>query len=146
MTFEQALEIAARVHAGQPDKVGEPVLLHVIRVVVAVSAEARVVASLHDALEDKRVSEDQLRDAGIRREDLEALRLLDKAGRPDDEYQDYIEEIAAAEGEAGCLAREVKRADLRDNLGRMTDELRAKRPDLEPKYRRALERLNAAGA
>ena len=49
----------------------------------------------------------------------------------------YIERIAAAEGKPGELAREVKRADLRHNLGRLTAEL----DGLRPRYERALERL-----
>jgi len=50
---------------------------------------------------------------------------------------DYIERLATATGRAGVLAREVKGADLRHNLGRLT-------PDLEgfrARYEGALQRL-----
>jgi (p)ppGpp synthase/HD superfamily hydrolase len=39
MTFEQAIEIAARAHAGRKDKYGEPELMHVLQMVVAVPPE-----------------------------------------------------------------------------------------------------------
>ena len=40
MTFEQAIEIAARALASTQDKFGEPVLMHVLRVVVPAAGGA----------------------------------------------------------------------------------------------------------
>lgn len=57
--------------------------------------------------------------------------------RADGAYERYIDRIAVAEGKPGELAREVKRADLQHNLGRLTPELEL----LRPRYERALERL-----
>jgi (p)ppGpp synthase/HD superfamily hydrolase len=139
LKLEEAVAIAARVHAGHPDKQGEMYLLHLMRVALAVSESARVVAILHDAIEDERVKEEELVSAGLDSTQLEALRLVTKS--KDEKYEPYVERIARAGGEPGRIAREVKKADLRDNLDRMTDELRRHRSDLEPKYQRALDRL-----
>ena len=134
MTFEQAVEIAARALAGVKDKFGEPELLHVLRVVVAVPPEARVVAALHDVLEDSELTAEDLEAAGLGGAELEAVLLLTRG--EDEPYEEYIERIATAEGEAGRLARVVKLADLRDNLGRVTPELE----DLRERYEKAIGR------
>jgi len=46
--------------------------------------------------------------------------------------------------EVGRLARLVKKADTRDNLERITPEIRSERPDLEARYKKALARLREA--
>jgi (p)ppGpp synthase/HD superfamily hydrolase len=135
MTFEQAVETAARALAGRTDKFGELELMHTLRVVVAVPPEARVVAALHDVLEDSDMTAEDLRRLGLGDVELEAVLLLT---RPDDEpYEDYIERLATAPGEAGRLARIVKLADLRDNLSRTRPE----QEDLRQRYERAIKRL-----
>jgi (p)ppGpp synthase/HD superfamily hydrolase len=137
MTFEQAVEIAARALVGVEDKYGEPELLHTLRVVLAVPPDARVVAALHDVLEDSEVTAAVLEAAGLSGAELEAVLLLTPG--EDEPYEEYIERIAAAEGEAGRLARVVKLADVRDNFGRLTPELE----HLRERYERAIERLEA---
>lgn len=115
-----ALKVAIRVHADQRDKQGQPYLLHVLRVVEAVSDEAKVVAALHDVVEDGsgswgEVATQQL----LAVDEAQALGLLTRYGQS---YSEYIAGIArAAENEitGGKIAREVKLADLRDNLGRI---------------------------
>jgi hypothetical protein len=107
--------VAVRVHAGQVDKQGEPYLLHVLRVVEAVSNEAKVVAALHDCIEDG--GDDGLRavlSLDLSRREGEAVKLLTHPARMG--YANYVESIAEADNP---LAREVKLADLRDNLGRI---------------------------
>lgn len=123
----QALMVAIRVHAGQVDKQGEPYLLHVLRVVEAVSYEAKVVAALHDVLEDGDLNLEELEgEADLDPDEVEAIAYLTR--RPDENYTSYIEQIARAyepgevprlPSEAQQIAREVKLADLRDNLGRI---------------------------
>ena len=70
--------------------------------------------------------------------ELEAVLLLTRA--KDEPYEEYIERVATVEGEAGQLARVVKLADLRDNLGRARPEME----DLRKRYEKAIERLEAA--
>ncbi len=99
MTFEQAIEIAARALAGIEDKFGEPELLHTLRVVVVGAAEARVVAALHDVLEDSDLTAEDLKAAGLGEVELEAVKLLTRLD--DEPYEEYIEQIATAEGRGG---------------------------------------------
>jgi (p)ppGpp synthase/HD superfamily hydrolase len=140
MTFEQAIEIAARALAGVEDKYGEPDLLHTLRVVLAVPPEARVVAALHDVIEDSNLTAADLKEAGLGDAELEAVLLLTRG--EDEPYEDYIERIVAAEGEEGRLARIVKLADVRDNLARLTPELE----DRRERYEQAIARLEGRGA
>lgn len=51
--LNRAIEIATLAHAGQVDKGGAPYIMHPIRVMLAMDTEeARIVAVLHDVLED----------------------------------------------------------------------------------------------
>lgn len=118
--LSQALMLAIRVHAGQTDKQGEPYLLHVLRVVEAVDSErAKVLAALHDVLEDNNrldLDLEAMFDDGMWVENsVEAL-----TRDPSDTYQEYIEGIRAGHSSTWTSEiREVKVADLRDNLGRI---------------------------
>src|SRR5439155_17942529 len=65
-TLEKAIELAARYHAGQKDKEGLPYITHPLRVMQRVQgADAQIVAVLHDALEDTKLTEADLRSAGF---------------------------------------------------------------------------------
>ena len=92
-------------------------------------------AALHDVLEDSDLTAEDLKAAGLSEVELEAVKLLTRSD--DEPYEEYIERIATAEGEAGRLARMVKVADLRDNLSRARPDLE----DLRQRYEKALERL-----
>ncbi len=137
MTFERAIEIAARAHASKVDRQGEPYILHLIRIALAVPSEARSVAILHDLVEDTEWTFERLAEAGVLAEEEHALRLVTR--RAEEGYAEFIERIATAEGGAGELARAVKLADLRDNLGRMPAGEEWAR--LRKRYKRALARL-----
>lgn len=108
-TLEKAIEIAARAHAGQRDKEGQPYLLHPLRVMMQVADEAaRIVAVLHDAIEDTPLTEDDLRREGFDEATLAALRLV--THEKSEPYADYV---VRCRGNA--IARQVKLADLHDN-------------------------------
>lgn len=65
-SLERAIAIAARAHEGQVDKAGMPYILHPLRVMLAVrTPEERIVAVLHDVLEDTAVSIEDLRAEGF---------------------------------------------------------------------------------
>ena len=138
MTYEEALELALRAHRGQKDKVGEPYIRHPIRVAERVEGDdARVVALLHDVLEDTDMTREDLRRAGVDGQLLEALELLTRtAGQ---EYADYVAAVADND-----LARAVKLADVADNLERL-DAWAAVDPDghdeRKRKYEAAREQL-----
>jgi (p)ppGpp synthase/HD superfamily hydrolase len=108
-TLERAIELAARHHAGQRDKAGLPYILHPIRLMMACgSVDAKIVAVLHDTLEDTKLSEADLRQEGFSEEVIAAVVAV--THRNDESYADYV--IRASRNE---LAREVKLADLVDN-------------------------------
>ena len=113
-TLERAIEIAVRAHAGQlyPARDGErgPYVLHLFRVMLAVEGwEARSAAVLHDVIEDTPVTATQLREQGIPPQVVDAVVALTR--REEDSYEAYIEALAPND-----LARQVKLADLADNL------------------------------
>ena len=73
-TLEKAIAIAARAHAGQVDKAGQPYILHSIRVMLRMGSEAeRITGVLHDVIEDSDVTLEDLRDEGFDAAILEAL-------------------------------------------------------------------------
>ena len=142
MDFERAVEIAAIAHSGQLDKVGETYLLHPVRVALSVSPEARVVAVLHDVVEDSEdFSLETLRDEGLSDEECAAIELVTKRPEEEDDYGAFIDRIASATGPGAELARAVKLADVRDNFGRLPDSDEPDWARRRRQYEYALERL-----
>ena len=100
--------IAKLAHKGQTDKSGAPYITHPEYVASLVSSEEeKVVAYLHDVMEDTDVTEKELREIfGDRIAD--ALVLLTHA--PDVPYFDYVRNL-----KCNPLAKAVKLADLTHN-------------------------------
>jgi guanosine-3',5'-bis(diphosphate) 3'-pyrophosphohydrolase len=133
--IEKAMQVALNAHNSQTDKAGEPYIKHPIRVMQSVeSEEEKVVALLHDVVEDSTVSFEDL-ERRFSDEIVDAVRGVTK--KDDESYSDFIER--AKENE---ISREVKKADIRDNLDASRlgelDEEDMKRME---KYRRSLEVL-----
>jgi (p)ppGpp synthase/HD superfamily hydrolase len=145
-TIERAVAIAAEAHAGQTDKAGAPYLLHPLRVMLSVSkAEERIVAVLHDVLEDcPGWTLDRLRADGFSEVVLAGLvsvtkTAFEEAAKDEASYLAFVRRAAA-----NPIGRVVKLADLRDNfdLSRIAaptdrDRLRLK------KYERAIALLES---
>jgi (p)ppGpp synthase/HD superfamily hydrolase len=111
-TLEDAIGLAVEAHRGQvyPSPDPEPYVLHSIRVMLGVTSRvAQIVAVLHDVVEDTNVTLKALEESGFGRPILDAVDCL--SHRPGEAYEDYIDRLAA-----NPLARQVKLADLRDNL------------------------------
>ena len=109
-TLEDAILLAAQAHRGQKDKVGQPYITHLLRVMLRLEGEAaQIVGVLHDLVEDTDATFDDLRTQGYAEELVQALDCL--THRPDETYEQFIERAAA-----NPLARRVKRADLEDNM------------------------------
>jgi (p)ppGpp synthase/HD superfamily hydrolase len=108
-TIERALQIAAEAHEGQKDKDGQPYILHPLRVLSGVDGdEAKIVAILHDVVEDSTVTEADLRNEGFSETVMAAVNCLTHGkGEP---YADYV--IRCSKND---IARRVKLADLEDN-------------------------------
>ncbi len=65
-TLEDAIALAVEAHRGQKEKTGEPYILHPLRVMFRVETEIeRVVAVLHDVIEDTGRTPDNLRALGF---------------------------------------------------------------------------------
>lgn len=108
-TLEKAIEIAACAHAGVRDKQGEAYILHPIRVMMGVeSEEAKIVAVLHDVVEDTAISLETLAGEGFGEQVLEALSRVTH-----EESQSYAEYVIGCH--SNPIARQVKVSDLRDN-------------------------------
>ena len=109
-TLEDAIALAAHAHRGQVDKGGQPYILHVLRVMLRQEDEtARLAAVLHDVLEDTQVTLADLRSAGYSEPVCAAVDCLTR--RSGETYEEMIERVAT-----NPLARQVKLADLADNL------------------------------
>lgn len=111
-----ALELAARAHNGQRYRgygswPSEPYIHHPARVALRVAPHLRVVALLHDVVEDTDVPLPEW----LASVEVRALELLTR-DKETQTYGDYIAKLETAPGEAGTFAREVKVADLLENL------------------------------
>ncbi|ASP37347.1 guanosine-3',5'-bis(diphosphate) 3'-pyrophosphohydrolase [Bacterioplanes sanyensis] len=109
-TLEHAIAIAVKAHQGQTDKAGTAYILHPIRVMLRMhSHDERIVAVLHDVVEDSDVTLAQLQAEGFSEHIIAALDALTK--RPGEDR------IQAAHRAAGHpLARAVKLADNSENM------------------------------
>ena len=108
-TLEKAISIAATAHDGQKDKVGQPYILHPLRVMQNVEGdEAKIVGILHDVVEDTNVTLEDLRRAGFSEAVLDAVNCVTHTD--DESYVDYVIRC-----KFNPVARAVKLADLQDN-------------------------------
>lgn len=109
-TLEKAIRIALDAHAGQLDKQGDPYILHPLNVMQRVnSTTERIVAVLHDVVEDTTVSLDELRAAGFGADIVDAVDALSR--RQGESYAAFIERI-----KPNPIARAVKIADIEHNM------------------------------
>ena len=109
-TIERAIEIAAKAHAGQVDKGGEPYILHPLRLMLGLTGDnVRMTAVLHDVVEDTSVTLNDLKEEGFPQEVLEAVAALTKR-----KGETRLE--AASRASQNPIARAVKLADVADNM------------------------------
>lgn len=144
LTLARAIAIAEVAHAGQVDKAGLPYIGHIHRVIGHLPAEAtdehRIVAALHDVVEDCPMTLEDLAAEGL---PARLVASVDAMTRRDGEPSSpYYSRVAA-----DPVALVVKRADLADNTDpdRLAALDPATRERLEEKYRSAREALTAAG-
>lgn len=106
---DRARVIASIAHRDQKDKAGKPYLLHLLAVAEKVETEQeKVVALLHDTVEDSHITVSFIRDM-FGKEVADAVDLLTHKEGVD--YFDYIRSI-----KSNPLAKTVKLADLSHNL------------------------------
>lgn len=108
--LNKAISLAATYHVGQVDKNGQAYILHPLRVMLNPSLttdQERIVAVLHDVLEDTTCSVGNLHEFG--REIVKALIAITHL--KNEPQRDYLSRV-----KADPLALKVKFADIQDNL------------------------------
>ena len=108
--IEKAIMLAAEMHEGQKDKSGKPYIYHPLAVMMKVKSKtAKIVAVLHDTVEDTNLELMDLKDAGYSEKVIEAVDAITKV--PGESYMDYLTRV-----KANKIALEVKLADLSHNM------------------------------
>lgn len=116
--YLKALDLASWKHRDQKDKAGKPYFGHISRVSNACkTSPAKVVALLHDVIEDTDVTPEQMEELGFSEYIIKAVLCL--THQEGESYEDFIKRAAK-----NPIAREVKIADLEDNMDvRRLDEV-----------------------
>ena len=114
-TIHDTIILVTDLHRHQRDQAGQPYILHVLRVMLAMHTEAeRLVALLHDVVEDGHLTLDDLRARGYAAAVVAAVDAISRRSDAGETYRAFI-----ARAGQNPLAARVKLADLRDNLGRL---------------------------
>ena len=141
--LDRAITLAVAAHAGQTDRAGQPYILHPLRVMLAVEhPDERIVAVLHDVVEDSAVTLDDLAKVGFSATVIEAIDSVTK--REGESYPQFV-----ARAGQNIIGRAVKLADLRDNsdLNRIGQQNMTEADwDRHLKYTKAIEQLLSASA
>ena len=110
--IEKSLDLVLRLFADKTDKEGIPYIVHLMKVYSGVSSEnEKVVALLHDVVEDTKVTLDDLRKLGYSDEIIIPLTYLTK--KKGEYYPDYIERIISSKD---IHVYNVKLSDLKHNI------------------------------
>ena len=108
----KTLELVIKLFEGKTDKAGSPYYNHLLKVYANVdNYDEKIIALLHDVVEDTEVTFDDLKVYGYPENILEALRVLTK--KKGEYYPDYIERIIDSNN---IQALNVKLADLKHNV------------------------------
>ena len=108
--YDIALRIAIHAHEGQKDKSGREYVMHPIRVAERCKdPRAKIVALLHDTLEDTNVTAEYLREQGFPEEIVEGILSVTK--REGETYEEFVHRASM-----NPIGKEVKKADLEDNM------------------------------
>jgi (p)ppGpp synthase/HD superfamily hydrolase len=135
--LQKADIIAEQYHKGQIDKAGADYIAHPRRVSEHCDGmKAKIVALLHDTIEDTEITSDFLLDQGFPQEIVDAV--LSVTRLPNESYDDFITRASL-----NPIGREVKIADLRDNMNitRLDYPLQEKDFERLNKYLKAYKRL-----
>ena len=110
MNLTRAIDIAITAHQGLKDKVGKPYITHVMRVMERCKTEEeKIVAALHDVVEDTSTTIDDLRKEGFSEKVLAAVAAITK--NKGESKSHYIGRVRK-----NPLAIRVKLNDLEDNM------------------------------
>ena len=135
-SLEDAIQLALEAHRGRKDRYGQPYILHVLRVMHQMpDDDTRLVALMHDVIEDSAYTLSDLRHAGYPPRVIAGVDAMTR--REDESYEEYIERLVL-----DPLARRVKAADLEDNMDlRRVVEFAEEDYERMKRYRRAWARV-----
>lgn len=138
----QAIQLAIELHEGQLDKSGKPFINHPLRVMNQMpTREHAIVAVLHDTVEDKRITWENLAAYKFSSAVMGALYTMTRRKDEGEMYADYLYRVRR-----NVMARVVKIADIRDNLDLTRyDNLKKAEISMEERYFKALEYLTMQG-
>ena len=141
--LSKAIIIATKAHGGAIDKGGNPYILHPIAVAHRVeNLEEKIVALLHDTIEDTDVTEEYLRELGF--PELIISGVISVTRMKDETYMEFC-----IRSSLHPIGKKVKIADLLENM----DKRRLKNPTKEDiehfesrcvRYQKALDMLLAS--
>lgn len=134
-----AIKVAEEAHKGQTDKGGNPYFEHPKAVAAQVNnTEHKIVAYLHDVVEDTEITLDDLSEMGFTFRIVNSVRLLTKTKELT--YEEYLKRLKSDDN-----ARHVKIADLRHNMdiSRIPEPTEKDYKRLE-KYRKSLRFLESS--
>jgi len=108
--YQKALVVATEAHKGQMDDSGRPYILHPIHVAADCELwQSKVIALLHDVVEDTDVTLDRLRKLGF--PDWVVDGVDDITHRDGESLRDYLTRV-----NANSIARLAKIADIHHNM------------------------------
>lgn len=118
----KTLELILKLFNGKVDKSGIPYVVHLMKVYEGVSDyNEKIVALMHDVLEDTDVTFEDLKDFGYSEEILDMLSYLTK--NKGEYYPDYIDRLISSNN---IHVLNIKLSDLRHNM----DISRIKNPSM----------------
>ncbi len=127
--LKKAIAFATEKHEGQFRIDGLPYITHPLGVAELLhDMKAKIVAVLHDVLEDTNATEEEIAALGVNEESIAALRLLTHDWNTAT-YEEYVENISH-----DPLAKAVKPADLQYNMATIDDVPEPKRTQLRTRY------------
>lgn len=134
--LDKAIVIAVESHSGQINNLGDPYILHPLRMMLkANTLDEKIIAILHDVIEKTKTDFQYLRNAGFSDKIIVAVDALSK--RTGESYDKYIARVGKNQ-----LAKTIKVLDLKDNMySLIVDQVEQKKSDQYLKYQTALDKL-----
>ena len=107
--LQKAIDFATKALEGKKDHGGQPMIAHALRMMDRVNTEEeKIIAVLHDVVEEGGCSFHDLKEAGFGQTVLEGVDVLTR--RPNMKYFDYIDDIST-----NPMAARVKLAEMAEN-------------------------------
>ena len=142
--IDKSLGIITNLFNDKLDKGNSPYVLHLLKVYQGVNTnEEKIVALLHDVLENTDTTMDDLKELGYSKEIIDTIVVLTK--KKGEDYRDYIERIINS---GDKIAMNVKLSDLKCNMdikkikNPTTNDYERIHKRYEPAYDRILNKLN----